>query len=381
MLSCKRSKFTLPSHVTYLNCGYMSPLLKVSEKAALRSLRRKRNPALIMPSDFFDESNELRSEFARLINAPDANRIAIIPSASYGLANVAANVHLQKGDKILIASEQFPSNYYPWERIASESAARVQLVTPPNEMESRGRKWNEKILEAIDPLTRVVALGNIHWTDGTLFNLMEIRKRTRDVGALLIVDGTQSIGALPFDVSQLQPDAVVCAGYKWLLGPYSLGLAYYGEYFDGGKPIEESWMNRTGSNDFTKIGYHSEYESGALRYDVGEHSNFMLTPMLLAAIRQINRWHPRNVNEYCTEITRSAVARLREAGYWVEEDSYRSSHLFGLRFNHKDPETLKSLLLKNKVYVSFRGNAIRISTHAFNNESDLERLVNVLTRK
>jgi selenocysteine lyase/cysteine desulfurase len=110
------------------------------------------------------------------------------------------------------------------------------------DLTQRGSVWNEKILSAIDNNTRAVALGNVHWADGTLFQLEEIRKRTRDVGALLIVDGTQSVGVMPFDVKKIQPDALVCAGYKWLLGPYSIGLAYYSEYFDEGTPIEESWL-------------------------------------------------------------------------------------------------------------------------------------------
>lgn len=381
MLTCKRSQFSIPPKVTYLNCGYMSPLPKDSEKAALKSLRRKRNPASITQADFFSESNELRNEFARLIHLSDPQRVAIIPSVSYGLSTVAHNLKVGKGDRIIVAAEQFPSNYYPWQRLAQEKSAEVITVAAPPDAEGRGKKWNERILNAIDHSTKAVAIGNIHWVDGTLFNLKEIRKRTRDVGALLIIDGTQSVGALPFDVSVLQPDALVCAGYKWLLGSYSLGLAYYGEYFDDGKPIEESWMNRMNSEDFTRLDYQSEYQPGVLRYEVGEHSNFILVSMLLRSLKLINRWKPENIHEYCRHITGPAIDRLREHGYWIESEGDRSSHLFGVRFNHRDPEKLKKLLLEHKVYVSFRGNAIRVSSHVFNDEKDLAKLVGVLTKK
>jgi len=158
------------------------------------------------------------------------------------MATVARNLGIKPGEKIIVAAEQFPSNYFPWQRIAQENSAEVIVVAPPAELVSRGKIWNDRILDAIDSTTRAVAIGNIHWADGTLFKLEEIRKRTRDVGALLIIDGTQSIGALPFDVMQIQPDALICAGYKWLLGPYSIGLAYYGEYFDNKQPIEENWI-------------------------------------------------------------------------------------------------------------------------------------------
>ena len=100
-----------------------------------------------------------------------------------------------------------------------------------------------------------------------------------------MVDGTQSIGAMPFDVARIQPDAVVCAGYKWLLGPYSLGLAYYGPRFDDGMPLEESWVNRANSRDFSSlVQYDDRYMTGPLRYDMGQRSNFILVPMLQAAI-------------------------------------------------------------------------------------------------
>ena len=71
----------------------------------------------------------------------------------------------------------------------------------------------------------------------------------------------------------------------------SLGVAYYGEYFDEGKPIEDSWLNRMDSEDFSRlINYQASYQTGALRYDVGEHSNFVLVPMLIRSIKQLNQW-------------------------------------------------------------------------------------------
>ena len=107
-------------------------------------------------------------------------------------------------------------------------------------------------------------MSHIHWADGTLFDLKAIRQRTRDVGALLIIDGTQSIGALPFDIQEIQPDALICAGYKWLMGPYSLGLAYLGEFFDEGIPIEENWKNRHNSHHFARlVNYEDKYQPHA----------------------------------------------------------------------------------------------------------------------
>jgi len=320
-----------------------------------------------------------RKEFSKLIHA-DAGRIVLVPSVSYGLANVVNNINLSSSDNIIVAAEQFPSNYYPWQRVHQDTGAKLRVIAPPNELINRGKIWYERLLEAIDANTRVVALGNVHWADGTLFNLKEIRKRTRDVGALLIIDGTQSVGALPFDVKEIQPDALVCAGYKWLMGPYSIGLAYYGEYFDHGKPVEENWINRLHSENFAGlVNYESNYQPGALRYEVGEHSNFILLPMLLEALKQINQWKPKSIQQYCAAITRKPISMLQEAGYWVEDEKFRGHHLFGVRLPaHAQVDKIKKALVKNKISVSFRGDAIRVSPNVYNSEADLMKMVRVL---
>lgn len=381
MLTCKYAKFSLPKNITYLNCAYMAPLLKSAEKAGLRGVRLKRNPVDIHPTDFFATTKILRSEFARLINAPHADTIAIIPSVSYGLATVARNLRLAKDQHVLVAAEQFPSNYYPWERACAEVGAQVKVVAPDNNAADRGKAWNERILENINSQTRAVAIAHTHWADGTMFDLQAIRKVTRDVGALLIIDGTQSVGALPFDVAKIEPDALVCASYKWLLGPYSIGFAYYGEYFDNGKPIEENWINRLDSENFSALAtYESRYHPGALRYSVGEQSNFVLVPMALKALQQLNRWGVNNVQEYCRSISEPAITKLKEKGFTVEDSRYRASHLFGVRSAvGMDPGKIKDKLTKNNVHVSVRGNAIRVSPNVYNDEADLARFVKILS--
>ncbi len=376
----QRAKFSIPKGVTYLNCAYMSPLLKSVEKAGIVGMQRKRNPFSISSDDFFSDSKKLREEFARLINSKDSNRIVIVPSVSYGLATVVKNVQLKAGDKIIVAAEQFPSNYYPWQRLTQETNSTIITVLPPASLESRGKKWNERILEAIDSKTKIVALGHVHWADGTRFDLEQIRKRTRDVGSLLIIDGTQSVGALPFDVQNIQPDALICGGYKWLMGPYSIGLAYYGESFDGGKPLEENWMNRLHSENFTAlINYESSYQPGSLRYEVGEHSNFILVPMMLEALKQINRWQPQKIQQHCQKISKLFVDELRHTGFWIEDESARGAHLFGVRFpKHVSIESVKEKIKNKKISVSFRGDSMRVAPNVYNDLKDFERLFEAL---
>lgn len=358
----------------------MSPLLKSVEKAGVRGVRLKRNPANIHPQDFFSITKDLRSEFAKLIHAPHPDRIAIIPSASYGLGTVTKNLPIKKGEHILVAAEQFPSNYYPWQSLSADSGAEIKVVAPEKSFQDRGKIWNTKFLEAINGKTKAVAVAHTHWADGTLFDLQALRTRTKEVGALLVVDGTQSVGALPFDVQKIQPDALICAAYKWLLGPYSIAFAYYGEYFDGGRPIEENWINRLDSENFAGlVNYESQYQPGALRFGVGEQSNFILAPMALKAIGQINRWGVENIQQYCQSITEASILALRNKGFLIEELPYRASHLFGIRHSKfADPGNWKEKFLKANIHVSIRGNAIRVSPHLYNDISDLNKFVKVL---
>jgi selenocysteine lyase/cysteine desulfurase len=379
MLSLQRSKFSIATGTTYLNCAYMSPLLKSVERAGVKGMQRKRNPFSVSPIDFFTDTELLRKEYAKLIQVSDPKQIVLVPSVSYGMANVMNNLEAKAGQNIVVAEEQFPSNYYPWHRASKELSLMLKVVAAPI-VAARAKVWNERILDAIDNQTKAVALGHVHWADGTLFDLEAIRKRTREVGALLIIDGTQSVGALPFDVSKIQPDALICGGYKWLMGPYSLGLAYYSDYFKEGKPLEENWINRLDSENFAGlVNYQNEYQPGALRYEVGEHSNFILVPMLLAAIKQLNQWKPENIQTYCHKISAKAIAQLRQADFWIEDESYRGKHLFGIRPPKiKDLDELKLKLQKAKISVSVRGNAIRVSPHVYNTEAEMLKLAKVL---
>ncbi|WP_432412576.1 aminotransferase class V-fold PLP-dependent enzyme [Rasiella sp. SM2506] len=370
--------FNLDNPITYLNGAYMSPQLKSVEAIGLDCLQKKSKPYLISEADFFADKITLKKRFAHLIEAPDYETIAIIPSVSYGIAIAVNNIPFEKGDEIIVLEEQFPSNYYAWKALEAEKGILIRTISAPEIKLGRGAAWNEKILEAINSKTKCIAIPHCHWADGTLFNLKALRERSTAVGAYLVIDGTQSVGALPFSIANIQPDALICGGYKWLMGPYGLGVAYYGERFHHGKPLENNWMNHVGSEDFSNlVHYNHALKPKATRYDVGESSNFILTPMLSEAIRQLNEWKPEHIQHYCKSITENSVATLKEAGYFIEEDGFRTHHLFGIYpENTSEIATLKEVLLKEKIYVSYRGKSIRISPNVYNTEEDVKKLTN-----
>lgn len=379
-LTCQKHLFQLDPAVHYLNGAYMSPLLTSVEEAGLRALLRKRQPDKILPSDFFTDTERLRGLFAQLVNAASADEVAIIPAASYGMAIVAKNLPVQSGQKIVVAEAQFPSNVYPWMTLAESKGLDIQIVEMPTEAHQRGQRWNERLLEAIDERTALVALGHIHWANGTLFDLQKIGEKVHAHGGLLVVDGTQSVGVLPMDVQALGLDALVCAGYKWLMGPYSLGYAWLGPAFLQGQPLEENWVNRHKSEDFARlVDYQQAYQPGARRFDVGERSNFILVPMCIAALEQLLNWGAANVQAYCHNLMATATSLWQQHGYWVEQPDARAAHLFGIQLPaHMEAGVLQQKLKAKNVHVSVRGDFVRISPNVYNDAADVEALTEVL---
>ena len=378
-MRCQKTKFILSKKVTYLNCAYMSPMLKKVEKAGVKGIKQKRKPYHITPIDFFKTSDLVKKRFSSIIDCKNHNRIAIIPSASYGLANVVNNISIKEKDEIILLDEQFPSNVYPWLNLKERSKAKLVFIKRPDTLIDSGKKWNEEILAAITNKTKVVAIGNIHWACGTLIDLIAIRKKTAEVGALLIIDGTQSIGALPLSIEKIQPDALICAGYKWLMGPYSIGVAYYGNYFDKGIPIEDNWINRRGSENFSGlINYSDKYGELASRYNVGEQSNFILLPMLLAGLNQIESWGVKNIQDYCKNLISEEIKKVNQKKYWIEKENYRANHLFGIKQLDNKVNLIEKLKSK-KISVSIRGDKIRVSPHVYNDKREIKKLFECLT--
>jgi len=373
-MNCQIDKFIIEGNTTYLNCAYMSPMLKIVEEAGINGLKTKRSPHNILPEDFFSGVNALKKAFAKLINLDEHERIAISSSVSYGLANITNNIQLKESDNIILIGDQFPSNVYPWMELTKKYNANLKFINKPNSENNAGRAWNKKILNSINKQTKVVAMGLLHWADGTIYDIEKIRKKTKEVDALLIIDGTQSIGVMPFDIKETQPDALICAGYKWLMGPYGIGLSYYGPFFDNGKPIEESWINRKNSEDFSNlINYEDEYGEYARRYSVGQQSNFINISMLKAGIDQLNHWGIENVYKYIESITTPCFPLLNKKNTWYEDSKFRSSHLFGIR----PKKNLKKILEKireNNIFISLRGDIIRVSPSVYNTKEDVQKL-------
>jgi selenocysteine lyase/cysteine desulfurase len=368
ILENQREHFEMSGEIAYLNCAYMSPQLRSVREIGERAVSRKSRPWEITPNDFFEDAEKTRALFARLVGG-DADGVALIPAVSYGIAVAASNVKVDSGENILILEDQFPSNVYAWRELAARTGARLLTVDRPDDHD-----WTSAVLGNLDENTAVVAVPNCHWTDGAILDLARVGARAKEVGAAFVIDGIQSLGAHPFDVAEVRPDFLVAAAYKWLLGPYGVGFLYVGEEWREGVPIEHNWINRRGSDDFSRlVGYQDTFQPGARRYDVGERSNFILLPMANEALRQILDWDVQNVSETIGGLTDHIEEEAKERGIEAIPAKKRARHMVGLKLGPSAPEDLAARLAEEGVFVSVRGESVRLSPHLYNTAEDVGR--------
>lgn len=360
-----RSAFDFPADVAYLNTAYMGPLPRTSVAAAQAALEAKAQPWTVAVDDFFGPVARLRELVAGFLD-DDRDGVALVPSVSYGVATAAANLAVEAGD-VLLLEEQFPSNVYAWRRYARRRGGEVVSVP------------TTRLLDAIRPGIGVVAVESCHWTDGTPVDLVAAGEAARRVGAALVVDVTQSLGAVPFVHHEVRPDVVVGALYKWLLAPYGGAFLWVAPHLREGEPLELNWISRAGSEDFAGlVAYTDRFQSGARRYDSGEVSNHVNVAGAVASLELVAGWGPEAVTRHSEALSAELTEAARGLGLGVPE--LRSPHLVGLRLPGAgpDPAEVARSLAGAGVYVSIRGTAVRVSVHAFNTRDDIVRLLEAL---
>ena len=370
----QRDAFDLPDGVAYLNCAFMAPQLRRVSEVGIAAVQRKQRPWRIGPADFFDHLERLRGLFAQLIQG-DAEGVAVVPAASYAVSTAAANVSASGESRIVVLADQYPSNVYPWHDLARRSGASVVAVERPDDGD-----WTRAVVESIDERTVAVAVPNCHFMTGALIDVATIGEAARTVGATFVIDATQSLGVLPLDVNEVGADMVVAAGYKWLLGPYSVGYAWTAPHCRDWRPLEHHWAGREGSEDFAHLtSYTDTFRPGARRFDGGEASNFVLLPMALAALETVAEWSVERVAATVEPLTAAVVNGAAAIGLPVHAEPH-ARHIVGLRLPVGSPAAVVQGLAEAQVHVSLRGESLRISPYVFNTVDDVERLLAALRR-
>lgn len=373
LISPQRDLFDFPRDTCYLNAAYMGPMPRSAVDAGQDSYARKGQPwRFQVQADFFDAPENLRGQAARLFGAR-TDDIALVPAASYGLATAARNLAPDAKSEILILAEQFPSNVYVWRDLAAQHDAHVRTVT-----RSDNQSWTDAVLAAISTATAIVACPHVHWADGGALDLAAISDAARRQGAALVLDLTQSLGVMPFDLAAIQPDFAVAAGYKWLLGPYAMGFLYVAPHHQSGEPLEQNWIVRDRAEDLARlVDYADDHAPGARRFDMGERSNFQLVPAAIASLNAMLDWGPDALSVTLGRNNRALADRLAPLGLH-ETTPDRAPHYLSLSLPAGAPADLVSQLAAREIFVSQRGDRMRITPHVYNDEADFQRFASVL---
>lgn len=375
MLDSQRELFGIPADLAYFNCASLAPLMLPAREAGRRALELRGEPWRIAAPDWFSGTEQRRSLFARLVGVSPEN-VALVPATSYGLAVAARNLPATPGQRVLVIAEDYPSNVYTWRAFCARQDCELLTVR-----RAPGQEWTEAVLEALDERVAIAALPNVHWTDGSLLDLPVIAARVQAVGARLVVDASQSLGAMPFDFAGVRPDFLVAVGYKWLLGPFGLGYLYVADEHLDGAPLEENWISRRGSDNFaTLVDYTDRYLGGARRFNVGQRTLFETTPVAIAVLERMVEWGVARIAATLAAKTERIARETTAMGLSLSSQGRRGPHMLGLTLPKETVAAAPGLLKESGVYVATRASTTRISPHVYTEDRDIDRLLQALGR-
>jgi selenocysteine lyase/cysteine desulfurase len=316
----------------------------------------------------------LRSAGARLLGTP-AQTLAVVGSASEGLGQVASVLAPDRGTVVLVASD-FPSVTYPWLVAARRRRISLRFVE-----DRPGRDLAQDLVDAIDPSTVVVAFSVVQYATGTRVDARQVANRAHEVGARVVVDATQLAGAGPVEAVGWGADALVTSGYKWLSSHGGVALLALAPDLVERLPGFVGWKGTGDPFDFDArtlrlAGDARRFELSTISYAsvVGLESSIAMLSSL--GIHRIDR-HARRLAERLVD----RVGELGWRPFRPLDDPSAASHIVSLRHSDRDPLiTAERLASDQRIICGGRGGGLRISFHVYNDDEDVDRLVDALRR-
>jgi selenocysteine lyase/cysteine desulfurase len=359
---------------TYLNGANHGPLPRVAIDAANEALEWKRDPSSIDDSIYFTLPNRVRRAAAPFFNC-DPEDLAVTTGASAGMSLLAGGLEWKPKDHVVIPAGEFPAVYLPWVALRSSG---VEVTVLPTD----GGLTPGQIVEALRSTTRVVAVGHVNFATGHRLDVEAIGRICRDRGIAFVIDATQSVGSVPFDVRAAGASVVAAAGYKWMLSPYGTGVFYVDpEWVNRLRVPFVNWATVNGAEDFNKMTELAiDFRAGATRWDAPETASFLNCNPMAAALEFLGQIGVEQVFAY----TRSLIDRLVDGlptGFRVESslaDEHRSSICRLVADDQELTRAAYQRCLKAHISVSMRESGLRVSPGVWNSEGDIDRLLQQL---
>lgn len=361
--------------VLYLDCAARAPVLRDVHAAGQAALEANAAPW----TQSFDALEALveavRALAAGMLDG-DTEAVALVPSAAFALSTAARNLPLEAGEAVLLLEGQFPSNLLPWQQRCAEAGARVAGVR-----RAPGQDWTEAVLDALaaEPRTRVVALPQVRWDDGALLDLDRIAPRVHAAGAALVLDLSQSLGALPADIARWRPDFVASVGYKWLLGPRGLSWLWAAPRRRGdGVAIEQHWSTRdAGAGWRFPLEAPPPSRSGARRFDAGEIDEPLPLAMAGAGLAKLQAWGVPHIAAALGRYTGALDAALDASGLSEWKTPGHAPHLTALRPPAERLDAVFDALARERIVCTRRHGLLRIAPHLHVTPGDMARVAAV----
>lgn len=321
--------------------------------------------------------NQTRKTAARLLNA-DPAEIALVPNTTAGISLVADGFPWSPGDNVVTLSNEFPSNVYPWMNQADRGVEVRRVPVDPD-----GRVQLDRILAACDHRTRIVSCSWIGFASGFRIDLATFVEAVHARGALFFLDAIQGVGVFPLDLANIPIDFLAADGHKWMLGPEGAGLFYVRhEHLDRLHPLGVGWYSVEHCFDFSKI--ELKLKPSAARYEGGT-MNAVGFLALNSSLELLERHGLSCTNspiaDRILQITDYACQRLQSLGAELQNirEPKHKSGIVSFRFHGRDLPAMRETCLKNGVVLSYRNGSLRISPHAYNNEAEVDHLIDILS--
>jgi selenocysteine lyase/cysteine desulfurase len=361
-----RDQFPVTEHLIYLNHAAVTPLCKAAADAMRHLADDASHYGSYHYSKWLDAYEGLRVATARLINA-NPDEIAIMKNTSEGIATVAMGIDWRPGDKVVGFEEEFPANYYPWQRLKSKGV-RVEWLSAADPL--------DRIDEACRG-ARLLAISFVQYISGFRADLIAIGEICRRHDCFFFVDAIQGLGAFPIDVEAAHIDALAADGHKWMLGPEGCAVLYVRkDRQDEIEPVEFGYTNAVPTDysvrDMSLRPNAGRYEPGTLNTIGIFGLRAALEFILGVGIDQI----AREVQSVADQI----AAGLLRKGYEVlgTRTPENSSGIVSFRKDGVDSRATYEQLKDKGVVVAPRGGWVRASPHFYISPEDVERFLAVL---
>jgi selenocysteine lyase/cysteine desulfurase len=318
----------------------------------------------------------IRQRAAELVHA-SPTEIAFIPNTTAGIGLIAEGLDWRPGDNVVTPCDEFPSNVYPWLNLARRGVETRRVAA------AEGQNLEDALLQACDSRTRLISVSWVEFATGRRTRIETLAAEAHRRGVLVLLDAIQGLGVLPLDLQQTPIDFLAADGHKWLLGPEGAGLLYVRqESLDQLQPLQVGWNSVRQRFDFDSI--HADWRPEAARYEGGSH-NMPGLMALGASLEMLLDWGVGPADDRLARrvaaISDLATESLRSIGAKVLSDRSEDRKTGIVAFlppGNEDPQEVRKRCLARNVVLSCRAGRLRISVHAYNNASDLERLTDVL---